>query len=75
MGARLICRNCGTIGKPKMRTKGSFLIELVLWLCFIVPGVFYSLWRLTTKEKVCPSCGATNMVPLNSPVGLELRGL
>jgi RNA polymerase subunit RPABC4/transcription elongation factor Spt4 len=61
------CANCGTIGTPKTRTKGSFLIEVVLWLCMIFPGIIYSLWRLTSRDKVCPNCGATNMIPVDSP--------
>ena len=71
--ATLICATCGTQGNPKTRTKGSILIELVLWICFIVPGILYSIWRLTTKEKVCRTCGANNLVPLTSPMGQKLR--
>ena len=65
--AQMYCQHCGTVGQPKTRVKGSFLIELVLWLCFIVPGLIYSIWRLTTKEKVCPKCGMPNMIPADSP--------
>ena len=67
MAKDMYCQNCGAIGKPKTRTKGSFLIEVFLWLCLIIPGVIYSLWRLTSREKVCPSCGAPNMIPADSP--------
>lgn len=68
----LICVNCGTQGKPKVKTRGSILIEIVLWLLFIVPGVIYSFWRLTTRQKVCPSCGAPNMIPIDSPVAQKM---
>ncbi len=71
--SQLICVNCGTIGTPKTVTKGSISTEIVLWLFFIVPGVLYSLWRLTTRAKACRSCGAENMVPLNSPMGKKLQ--
>lgn len=64
---------CGTDAKPKSKTKGSIWIELFLWLMFIVPGVIYSLWRLSTREKVCPACGAPNMVPLDSPAAKKHR--
>jgi len=67
-----ICPNCGHQGKPKNVTRGSILIEFVLWLAFILPGLIYSLWRLTTRTKVCPSCGAPNMVPTDSPGGRQL---
>lgn len=67
-----ICTDCGTIDKPRKKTKGSFFIELILWLCFIVPGLIYSIWRLTTKAEVCRSCGSTNIIPENSPMARRL---
>jgi len=72
--SQLICLDCGKIGFPKTVTKGSILIELVLWICFIVPGIIYSIWRLTTRGKACRSCGAGNLVPFDSPRGKELQG-
>jgi hypothetical protein len=68
-----ICTNCGVIGSPKTDVRGSFFIELILWLCFIVPGLIYSIWRMSTKQKVCRSCGAPNLVALDSPRGQALR--
>jgi len=68
MAKELICVNCGTQGKPKIITKGSILIEIVLWICLIVPGIIYSLWRHTSgRQPVCPSCGSPGMIPLGSP--------
>ena len=67
-----ICPNCGAQGKPRTHTKGSIWIEIILWLCLIVPGVIYSLWRLTTRAKVCRACGASDLVPVNTPRGREL---
>jgi len=29
-------------------------------------GVGYSLWRIITREKVCPHCSATEFVPADS---------
>lgn len=72
MAKKLICPNCGYKGTPKKVTKGSIFIELVLWLAFIVPGIIYSLWRLTSRHEACPQCGASNMVPLSSPRGKKL---
>ncbi len=65
--AALYCSNCGIVGTPKKRVKGSFWVEVLLWLCFVVPGMIYSVWRLTTQDVVCPSCGAPNMIPVDSP--------
>lgn len=69
----LICTNCGVVGTPKNRVKGSFLVEVALWFFFIVPGIIYSIWRLSSKAKVCRSCGAENMVPTDSPTGRDLQ--
>ena len=68
-----ICSHCGYLGAPKRVTKGSIIIELILWLCLLIPGIIYSVWRLTTRYDACPKCGATNMVPTNSPMGAKLR--
>lgn len=59
MAREFYCQNYGTVGKPKTVTRGSFLMEVFLWLLLIVPGAIYSLWRLTTKAKVCLRCGAS----------------
>ena len=72
-GEALICTACGTeTGSPKIQTKGSFAMELVLWLIFIVPGLIYSVWRLTTRQKVCPACSSPALIPLNTPAGKNL---
>lgn len=65
----MICQNCGTRGEPKTITKGSTAIELILWLCFIIPGLIYSIWRLTTRQAGCPSCGQAGMIGVNTPNG------
>jgi hypothetical protein len=66
-GDPLYCVTCGTTGKPKRVTRGSLLIELVLWLCIIVPGLLYSLWRLSTRHTACGTCGSQQVIPLSSP--------
>lgn len=72
MSKELICATCGSRGTAKSVTKGSLLIEIVLWLCFIIPGLIYSIWRLSSRHKGCRTCGATNLVPLDSPAGRDL---
>ncbi|WP_156116750.1 YqaE/Pmp3 family membrane protein [Massilia sp. 9096] len=67
-----VCRDCGTTGHTKRVTRGSLLIEIVLWLCFLVPGLIYSLWRISTRYNACRACGSRHVVPLNSPVGAKL---
>lgn len=61
------CPNCGAVGAPVTVTRGSLLVELVLWLMMVLPGVLYSVWRLTTRHQACPVCKAAGMIPVESP--------
>jgi hypothetical protein len=72
MSKSLVCTRCGHVGPTKRHTKGSILIEIVLWLAMIVPGLIYSIWRLTTRADVCAKCGSPELVPADSPVGKRL---
>jgi hypothetical protein len=45
---------------------GSFVIELFLWLIFLLPGLIYSIWRVSTKHQVCGRCQSRELVPLDS---------
>jgi hypothetical protein len=72
-GKPLFCTTCGHEGAAKMRTKGSIGIEILLWLCFLVPGLIYSLWRISSRHAVCASCGARTLVPTDSPMAKAQR--
>ena len=58
--------------QPKSVVKGSFIIELALWLSafvwlpLIVLGMVYTLWRVFSWHKACLRCGSNELVPLNS---------
>lgn len=67
-----ICTRCLVVGQVRRVTRGSLLIELILWLVFIVPGLIYSIWRLTTRYAACKACGSTELVPVSSPRGQQL---
>lgn len=67
-----VCPACGTTGQPKQVTRGHLLIEIILWLFFIIPGLIYSIWRLSTRYGACPACGAAGMIPVDSPNGRRL---
>jgi hypothetical protein len=69
---KFICPHCGTRGVPRLQTRGSTAIEVVAWLLLIVPGILYSLWRLSTRHPVCPSCRQPGMIPADSPRGRTL---
>lgn len=68
----MICSHCGTQGEPRTYTRGCVIVEAVLWLAFIVPGILYSAWRRSTRFRGCPACEAPHMVPADSPQGAAL---
>ena len=72
MAKELLCAKCGHQGNPKVVTKGSIFIEIMLWLFFIVPGIIYSIWRLSNRYRACPKCKEPNMIPLDSPVAKKM---
>ena len=68
MSDELVCTNCGHLGPSRTVTKGHFALEVALWLCFLVPGIIYSIWRLTTRHEACPVCGNSNLLPKLAPM-------
>lgn len=72
--AKRICTNCGMISVPVIRTRGSVIVEIILWLCGFLPGLIYRLWRKSgMHENCCPQCGASNMAPLGAPVTRKIQ--
>ncbi len=68
-----VCAQCGWHGTTtKSITKGSILIELVLWLMLLLPGLIYSIWRHVSRYKGCPKCASASLIPADSPVGQKL---
>ena len=56
------CTNCGYKGIAERHTQGTCCIELVLWFFFIIPGIIYSIWRVTSRKWRCPKCKWENPV-------------
>jgi hypothetical protein len=67
-----ICTVCNYIGTPKREAKGSVGVEIVLWIFFIIPGLIYSIWRVSNKTLLCPKCKSDHMIPLDTPMGQKL---
>lgn len=61
----IACPNCKYEGKPKTKTPGSIFIELILWLFFILPGLIYSIWRLSNRHKICPRCNFQHVMQID----------
>ena len=62
------CPNCKYEGRGEFKTKGSFAVEVILWLLLLVPGLIYSVWRLSNKRWVCPQCNFNHVVKLGPMV-------
>lgn len=67
-----VCKDCGTVAEPETKARGTMGMEIVLWLCFLVPGFIYSIWRLNNKYDACPACGSETLLPLDSPMGKQV---
>lgn len=77
-----ICLDCKTIARPETIVGGSFVMELLLWIVFLplalcswglsllIP-ICYSVWRMTSRRRVCPSCQG-RMIGVVTPRGREL---
>ena len=73
MAKEQVCTQCGWVGKPRVRNRGSFVLLMFLFLFFIIPGVFYLMWMLGGHVHTCKSCGAEDqMVPKNSLVARRI---
>ncbi|MDX9896098.1 MAG: hypothetical protein RBS34_11655 [Desulfofustis sp.] len=77
-----ICGQCGHLGKPKLITKGSILVELFAWIVGIglalfsfgitlILAIVYSFWRHLSRFKGCPQCQG-QMIATDSPVGRRM---
>jgi len=61
------CLTCGTEDRVVLRPRGYFALEVFLWLLYLLPGLLYSMWRVSTKYRACSVCGSEDVVPLTSP--------
>lgn len=69
---KMTCLTCGSTMKPRTNTPGSLLLEIAAWLLLLVPGLIYSLWRVSARRKVCSCCGSEHIVPTHSPAARSI---
>ncbi|MFP4164575.1 MAG: hypothetical protein ACLFVE_11380 [Chitinispirillaceae bacterium] len=69
---RLLCVSCGTVSSIHPKPQGSAAVELILWLCFLVPGLVYTIWRGSRMISQCPKCGSREMIPPDSERGKQI---
>lgn len=63
----VFCQDCDFVGQPKHVKPGTTQMEVGLWLCLILPGLIYSLWRVSSRYEGCANCGSRRIVPADSP--------
>lgn len=61
-----VCTKCEEQVKPTRQQPGSFLMEIFLWLFFLLPGFIYSLYRMFNTFYGCPNCHSKDVVVLSS---------
>lgn len=71
-GNEMFCKSCHFVDSTKRNMPGSILIEIILWLCFLIPGIIYTLWRHSATKQVCKSCGSKEIIPINSPLAQQI---
>lgn len=75
---RHICKTCGHRGRPIIIADGSLLVEIFVWVLsvftvfFLIVALWYSLWRFSSRKKVCEKCLSQEIIPENSPLGQKL---
>lgn len=62
---RYYCTSCSTYS-TKTKMKGNGWIELVLYLCYLVPGIIYSVWRRSGNNQLCVACGSSKVISAES---------
>lgn len=67
---RYYCTSCHHFSATARR-KGNGLIEAVLYLAYIVPGVIYSIWRRSGNTRLCPKCGGSALI--DASAGTHVR--
>lgn len=61
-GILYCCTSCkNKTVSPKM--KGNIWIEIILWFCYLIPGIIYSIWRRSGQPSICPTCNKDTLVP------------
>ena len=70
-----ICTYCGYRGYPILAPSGHIFFEVVLWLCYIVPGIIYSIWRRVRPKEICPECKHPSMISAYSAKARQMMAL
>ena len=70
----VFCQDCDFVGQPERIKPGSVGMEIALWLCALVPGLIYSIWRWSSRYEGCANCGSKRILPADSPAAKNALG-
>ncbi|MGQ9669508.1 MAG: hypothetical protein ACUVWY_05000 [Desulfosoma sp.] len=63
---KIKCAACDYVGEAAVLQKGSRSKEIALWCCLFLPGLLYTLWRLSSDGRYmgCPRCKSAQFRPI-----------
>lgn len=72
----LVCAACKDPVLPTVRPQPSVLVTIALFFMAVVPALLYLIWHELQKRSAvaCPSCGRSDLVPIDSTAGREILG-
>jgi len=62
-GPVMFCPECAFVGQGKTVVRGTLQLEMLLWWLFIIPGLAYSVWRISNQQRVCACCYHAGLLP------------
>lgn len=82
-GREVACARCGAVGAAVRHTRGSGVVEALLWLCglaawvlygwaALAPALLYGAWRVIRRRETCGACGSADVVPAATPRGRRI---
>lgn len=72
---KYLCMECGCQRDPIDAKRGLLVIEVFMWLLYIIPGVIYSIWRRVRKQQVCSKCRNPSVVLTSSSRAMGIMRL
>jgi hypothetical protein len=70
--ADVLCTQCGTMVRQGRIGSPSIVAAFFLALFFVIPAVFYWIYRSATSYWGCPRCFSKAIIPLNSPRAVSI---
>lgn len=67
-----VCTACEEIGSVHMKTPGTKLVQVLLLVLYIAPGLIYWAWRKGNRKLVCSACGSDKLVSAQTRIGKKI---